>query len=45
MAPLKKLEHYLDLIATIEATAAELSMPVVIEGYEPPATIAWSDCW
>jgi len=36
MAPLKKLEHYLDLIATIEATAAEVSMPVVIEGYEPP---------
>jgi uncharacterized protein (DUF2126 family) len=36
MAPLKKLEHYLDLIATIEATAAEVAMPVVIEGYEPP---------
>ncbi len=36
MAPLSMLEHYLDLVATVEATAAELSMPVVIEGYEPP---------
>ena len=36
MAPLAMLEHYLDLIAAIEATAAELKMKVVIEGYEPP---------
>src|SRR6185369_11641334 len=27
---------YLELVAAIEATAAELSTPVVIEGYEPP---------
>ena len=36
LPPLTHLEHYLDLIASIEATAAELRMPVVIEGYEPP---------
>jgi uncharacterized protein (DUF2126 family) len=36
MAPLTMLEHYLDLIAAVEATAADLKMPVVIEGYEPP---------
>jgi len=33
---LTHVEHYLDLIASIEATAAELAMPVIIEGYEPP---------
>ncbi|MFO7767319.1 MAG: transglutaminase family protein [Pelovirga sp.] len=36
MPPLPALEQYLDLIAVIEATAAELELPVVIEGYEPP---------
>ncbi len=36
MPPLSSLEQYLHLIATIETTAAELAMPVVIEGYEPP---------
>jgi uncharacterized protein (DUF2126 family)/transglutaminase-like putative cysteine protease len=36
LPPLTHLEHYLDLVASIEATAAELRMPVVIEGYEPP---------
>jgi uncharacterized protein (DUF2126 family) len=36
MAPLTMLEHYLELVAAVEATAAELAMPVVIEGYEPP---------
>jgi len=36
MAPLTLLEHYLDLVAAIEATAAELQLPVVLEGYEPP---------
>ena len=30
------LEHYLDIIASIEATAAKLNMQVRIEGYEPP---------
>jgi len=36
MTPLTMLEHYLELIAAIETTAAELAIPVVIEGYEPP---------
>jgi len=36
LPPLTHLEHYLDLLHSIEATAAELKMPVFIEGYEPP---------
>jgi uncharacterized protein (DUF2126 family)/transglutaminase-like putative cysteine protease len=36
LPPLTHLEHYLDLVTSIEATAAELQMPVVMEGYEPP---------
>jgi len=36
MPPLTHLEHYLDLVASIERVAAELSMPVMLEGYEPP---------
>ena len=34
--PLGSLEHYLELIAAIEATAAALQYPVVLEGYPPP---------
>lgn len=34
--PTDYLEHYLDLVASIEATATALNMPVRIEGYEPP---------
>ncbi len=34
--PTDYLEHYLDLVASVEATAARLQMPVRIEGYEPP---------
>jgi uncharacterized protein (DUF2126 family) len=30
------LEHYLHLLAAIELAAAELNLPVVLEGYEPP---------
>ena len=37
MPPLETLNDYLDLIATIEATAAELDLPIRIEGYAPPA--------
>ncbi len=37
LPPLTRLEHYLDLVASIEDTAAELAMPVVIEGYPPPS--------
>ncbi|MBS1600433.1 MAG: transglutaminase family protein [Bacteroidetes bacterium] len=34
--PMEYLEHYLDIIASIESTAARLQVPVRIEGYEPP---------
>ncbi|MFM7071359.1 MAG: DUF2126 domain-containing protein, partial [Planctomycetota bacterium] len=36
MPPLSRLEEYLDLVAAIEETAADLRMPVRIEGYTPP---------
>ena len=36
MPPIVKLEGYLELVAAIEATAAETGQPVVIEGYTPP---------
>ena len=36
MPPLTHLEHYAELLAAIENTAAELSLPVIIEGYTPP---------
>lgn len=36
MPPLTSLEHYLELIAAVEASAENLSIPVVLEGYEPP---------
>jgi uncharacterized protein (DUF2126 family)/transglutaminase-like putative cysteine protease len=36
MPPLTYVEHYLDLLASIEAAAAKLNLKVVIEGYEPP---------
>ena len=34
--PLGNIEEYLDLVARIESTAADLKMPVRIEGYQPP---------
>jgi uncharacterized protein (DUF2126 family) len=36
MPPLERLEHYLDLLAAIEASAEELGMQLVLEGYPPP---------
>ncbi|HLZ85681.1 MAG TPA: transglutaminase family protein, partial [Puia sp.] len=36
LPPMDYLEHYLDAIACIEATAEKLNVPVRIEGYEPP---------
>ena len=36
LPPMDYLEHYLDVIASIESTAQKLQMPVRIEGYEPP---------
>ncbi|WP_295476643.1 DUF2126 domain-containing protein [uncultured Pseudomonas sp.] len=37
MPPLQRLEDYLELVAVLEDTAAELNCPVLLEGYEPPA--------
>jgi uncharacterized protein (DUF2126 family)/transglutaminase-like putative cysteine protease len=36
MPPVESLEDYLEIVAAIEASAASLKMPVVLEGYEPP---------
>ena len=36
LPPLDRVEDFLDLIASIEATAKELEIPVILEGYEPP---------
>ena len=36
LPPLEHLEHYVGLIGLIEKTAAELAIPVIIEGYEAP---------
>lgn len=36
LPPQTGLERYVTLIAAIEATAEELTCPLVIEGYEPP---------
>ncbi|MDR5800277.1 transglutaminase family protein [Caballeronia sp. LZ001] len=36
MPPLTSLDAYLDLLAAVEATAADLRIPVIVEGYPPP---------
>ena len=36
MPPVETLNDYLDLVATIETTAAELDLPIHLEGYAPP---------
>lgn len=36
MPPLPRLEDYLALVAHVEATAAELNVRIVMEGYPPP---------
>jgi uncharacterized protein (DUF2126 family)/transglutaminase-like putative cysteine protease len=37
LPPLTHLEHYLTLLAAIEATAKQTQLPVILEGYPPPA--------
>jgi len=36
MPPTSALEHYLDIVAAVEATARAQNLPVILEGYEPP---------
>jgi len=36
LPPVAELEDYIDLIAAVEDTSAELGVPVHVEGYEPP---------
>jgi len=36
MPPVTALDEYLDLVAKVEATAAGLGTPVLLEGYPPP---------
>ncbi|MDY6995039.1 MAG: transglutaminase family protein [Actinomycetota bacterium] len=37
LPPTEELEHFIDLIGRIEAAAATIDCPVVIEGYGPPS--------
>jgi len=36
LPPLSRIEDYLELVGAIEAAADALSLPVALEGYEPP---------
>src|SRR4029077_6193680 len=36
LPPVHSAEDYIELIAAVEATAAYLKMPVLVEGYPPP---------
>jgi uncharacterized protein (DUF2126 family) len=36
LPPLEYLEHFVDLVASIERVATRFDMPLILEGYEPP---------
>ncbi|MBK8044755.1 MAG: transglutaminase family protein [Haliscomenobacter sp.] len=36
LPPCELIEHYLEILAAIEASASRLQIPVILEGYEPP---------
>ncbi|HEY2409703.1 MAG TPA: transglutaminase family protein [Polyangiaceae bacterium] len=36
LPPISQLDAYLELVAAVEAAARELSLPIQLEGYEPP---------
>ena len=36
LPPVQQLEHYVELLHALETVAAKLSLPLIIEGYEPP---------
>ncbi|MGA2567437.1 MAG: transglutaminase family protein [Pseudolabrys sp.] len=37
MPPIERIEDYLELLTAVEATAAELAIPVQVGGYTPPS--------
>ena len=37
MPPTQTLDDYLEIVAAVEATAEEMSLPVILEGYTPPS--------
>ena len=37
MPPANTLDDYLEIVAAVEATAEEMNLPVILEGYEPPS--------
>ncbi len=37
MPPVALLDEYLEVVSAVEATAASLDIPVILEGYEPPS--------
>jgi uncharacterized protein (DUF2126 family)/transglutaminase-like putative cysteine protease len=36
LPPVQRLEHFVDLVGVVEGAAAQLHLPVVLEGYLPP---------
>ncbi|HXA35063.1 MAG TPA: transglutaminase family protein [Steroidobacteraceae bacterium] len=37
MPPAREAEHYVELVAAVEAAAEALAQPVILEGYDPPS--------